>query len=122
MPKEFSRAQRVAQQIHRELSDLVRSGLKDPRAGFITLTEVELTSDLEHARVFFTVLGEGRPEDNLLVLRRASGFLRGQLARRMKLRMVPELHFAHDTSVERGIALSRLIDQAVAEDAERKTD
>jgi ribosome-binding factor A len=123
MPRDFPRARRIADQIQRELADILRLELKDPRAGMITITDVELTPDYNHAKVFFTTLADAAGvEHSIEALHHAAGFLRTQLARRMKLRTVPELQFRYDTSVERGMRLSRLIDEAVAGDAGRATD
>jgi ribosome-binding factor A len=117
MPKDFPRARRIAEQIQRELAEIIRLELKDPRVGLITLTDVEVSQDHEHAKVYFTLLsGQAQAEETLNGLRRAAGFLRSQLAHRMKLRIVPELRFVYDTSVERGMDLSRLIDEEIAED------
>ena len=115
MAKDPSRLGRIADQIQRDLADLIRSELKDPRVGMITLTGVEVSKDYRHAKIFFTTLGG--PEIVLQTqqgLQRASGFLRSQLAGGLTLRIVPELHFVHDDSVERGVRLSKLIDEAVA--------
>jgi ribosome-binding factor A len=115
MAKDPSRLGRLADQIQRDLADLLRNELKDPRVGMITLTGVEVSNDYRHAKIFFTTL-DG-PEIVLQTqqgLQRASGFLRSQLARGLKLRIVPELHFVHDESVERGVRLSKLIDEAMA--------
>lgn len=123
MPKDFPRARRVADQMQRELSELVRLEVKDPRVGLLTITEVEVTRDMDHARVFFTTLGgQAEHEACLQGLQRASGFLRTQLSQRMQLRQVPKLSFEYDYSVERGMQLSRLIDTAVAEDRTRNPD
>jgi ribosome-binding factor A len=117
MPRDYPRARRIADQIQRELSDIIRSELRDPRAGMITLTDVQVSPDHACATVFFTVLGEsGKAEETAAALGHATGFLRTQLARRVKLRTVPQLLFRYDTSVERGIRLSHLIDDAVASD------
>ena len=109
------RLRHVADQIQRELSGLLRAELKDPRVGMITLTGVEVSPDLAHAKVFLTTLGDtealARTETGL---RRAAGFLRSELGHRLKLRVTPELRFVHDVSIERGVRLSRLIDDAVA--------
>jgi ribosome-binding factor A len=108
------RRERIAEQIQRELAELVRMELRDPRIGLVTLTGVELSRDQSHAKVFFTVLGpEGAVRDASDGLGHAAGFLRSQLAHRLTTRKVPELHFEHDESVERGVRLSRLIDEAV---------
>lgn len=108
------RLRRVADQIQRELSALLRVELKDPRVGLITLTGVEVSPDLAHAKVFFTTLGDDQSlEGTLIGLGHAAGFLRTQLARRLRLRVTPELHFHYDASIERGVRLSQLIDAAV---------
>jgi len=114
LPKNSSRAGRIADQIQRELAELVSSELKDPRVGLVTITAVEVSADYHHARVFVTTLmGEGAIESALEGLDRASGFLRSRLAGSLRTRTVPELHFVYDESVERGTRLSRLIDEAV---------
>jgi ribosome-binding factor A len=118
MPKDYPRSRRIAEQIQRELSEIIRLELKDPRVGMITLTDVEVTPDHEHAKIFFTRLaGLGAAaEDNKAVtkaLQHAGGFLRSELAHRMRLRIVPQLQFEYDESVERGVRLSNLIDEAV---------
>lgn len=117
MPRDYPRARRIADQIQRELSDIIRAELRDPRAGMITLTDVQVSPDHASAMVFFTVLGEkGKAEETAAALAHATGFLRSQLARRVKMRTVPQLQFRYDTSVERGVRLSHLIDDAVASD------
>lgn len=123
MPREYSRPQRVGDQIQRELAELIREEVKDPGVGMITLSGVDVSRDLAHARVFFTVLGG--PEQITAsqdALRRAAGFLRRELGRRMRLRVVPELHFHYDDTQERGARLSALIDQAIAEDRAHHRD
>lgn len=121
MPKEFSRNSRVAEQIQRELAELVQKELKDPRVGLITLTGVELTADYAHAKVFYTTLAQAAEREGIDAgLRRASGFLRRELGRRIRIHTLPELHFVHDTSVEQGDRLSRLIDEAVQSDRNRQ--
>ena len=109
-----ARRARIADQIQRELADLIRLEVRDPRVGLVTLTAVELSRDQSHARVFFTVLGsEGQGNEALQGLQRAAGFLRSNLAHRLSTRTVPDLHFVYDESIERGARLSRLIDEAV---------
>jgi ribosome-binding factor A len=105
-----ARSARIADQIQRELAEVIRLELRDPR--LVTLTGVELSRDQSHAKVFFTVLGS-QPEDAQSGLANAAGFLRSELARRLTTRKVPELHFAYDESVERGMRLTHLIDEAV---------
>lgn len=120
MPRDYPRSRRIAEQVQRELSDIVRLELKDPRVGMITITDVEVSPDQSHARIFFTLLGDQpRIDDATAGLQHAAGFLRSQLAQRMKLRIVPHLQFKYDESVERGMRLSQLIDAAIAQDAAR---
>lgn len=117
MPKDFPRSRRIAEQIQRELSDIIRLELKDPRVGMVTITDVEVSQDHTHAKVFFTLLGEhAEAEATERALAHAAGFLRSQLARRVRLRTVPQLQFKYDASVERGVRLSQLIDAAVSDD------
>jgi ribosome-binding factor A len=121
VPKDFPRSRRIAEQVQRELSDIIRLELKDPRVGMITLTDVEMTPDNAHARVYFTLLGDAsRIEEAQAGLQHAAGYLRTELAHRLKIRVVPQLHFEYDASVERGMRLYKLIETAVAEDARRK--
>ena len=113
MKKGQGRPQKLGDLIQRELSELVARELRDPRVGMITLTSVDVSPDLSHAKVFFTVLQKEHLEDASTGLRRAAGFLRSQLAKRIKLYTTPELRFVYDESVERGDRLSRLIDSAL---------
>lgn len=112
--KSFSRSDRVAEQIRRDLADLVRSELKDPRVGMISLTAVEVTPDYAHAKVYFSTLDDSHVPEILTGLKRASGFLRRELGRRIRIHTLPQLHFIHDSSIEHGASLSQLIDKAVA--------
>ncbi len=114
MAKEFSRDQRVAEQLRRELADLLQFEVKDPRIGRVTLTEVEVAGDLSHAKVYFVTQNDADAATNALT--KAAGFLRSQLSKRLLLRSVPQLHFVYDASIDRGFQLSQLIDQAIASD------
>jgi ribosome-binding factor A len=107
---------RVADQIQRDLAEIIAHELKDPRVGMITVTEVQVTPDYAHAKVFFTTLldNEEAVKNTLAGLRQAGGFIRGQLGRRLTIHTTPEVHFVHDTSTARGIQLSKLIDEANA--------
>ena len=109
-----ARRARSADQIQRELAELIRTEVRDPRVGMVTLTGVEVSRDQSHAKVFFTVLGaESAARDAAEGLQRGAGFLRTRLAHRLTTRKVPELHFEFDEAVERGVRLSRRIDAAV---------
>jgi ribosome-binding factor A len=107
------RPQRLGDLIQREVSDLIRLEVRDPRVGMLTITSVDVSPDMSHAKVFFTVLEKDKLQDTLAGLGRCAGFLRSQLARRIKMYATPELRFAYDESVERGDRLSRLIDEAL---------
>jgi len=122
MPKGPTRNLRVADQIQRELAEIIRSELKDPRVAMITLTGVEVTADYAHAKIFYTLMGDAAQRaETEAGLNKAAGFLRSQIARRIKLHSTPQLHFVYDASVERGFELSRLIDEAVADSKEPRS-
>ncbi|MFL9922963.1 30S ribosome-binding factor RbfA [Herbaspirillum lusitanum] len=111
-----ARGLRVADQIQRDLSEIIAFELKDPRVGMITITEVQVTPDYAHAKIFFTTLKDDAEavKNTVTALRTAAGFLRNQLGRRLHIHTLPELHFVHDNSTVRGIEMSRLIDEANA--------
>ncbi len=113
MKRKSGRPEKLGDLIQRELSELVQRELRDPRVGMITITGVDVSPDFSHARVFYTTLDRAQLADADKGLKRAAGFLRSQLARRIKLYTTPELRFEYDESVERGDRLSRLIDAAV---------
>jgi ribosome-binding factor A len=104
------RPRKIGDSIQRELSALLRREVRDPRVGMVTLTSVDVSPDLSHAKVYFTLLRKEKLADTLEGLNRAAGFLRSQLGRRIKLYATPELRFVYDESVERGDRLSQLID------------
>ena len=123
MKRHNPRAQRVADQIQRELMDLVRFQVKDPRIGMVTITGVDVTSDLSHATILFTHLGGAAHADDVLTgLTSAAGHLRSELSHRLRLYSVPQLHFRYDDSIETGRRLSNLIDEAVAADRKNATE
>ena len=93
--------------------------LRDPEVGFIGLSDVEVTRDLAHAKVFVTVFESEKAGSSLKALKRAAGFLRSRLGQEMRIRSVPELHFHHDASVETGQRMDNLIEAAVASDREQ---
>jgi ribosome-binding factor A len=124
MAKEFSRATRVAEQMQRELADLLMFEVKDPRIGMVTVTAVEVTGDMAHAKVFYSA-PQSKPnatnhaktlQSIQAGLEKSAGFLRTQVAKRMLLRTVPQLHFVYDESIDIGIKMAQLIDAARATD------
>jgi ribosome-binding factor A len=110
--KKPQRANRIADQIQRDLGELIPREVRDPRVGLVTVSGVELTPDYAHAKVFFTVIGSD-PEVATHGLNAAAGLLHNLLFKRLRIHTVPRLHFVHDMSVERGFALDRLIDEAI---------
>ncbi len=125
MANENSRTHRVADQMQRELALLIQRDIRDPRLGMITITAVDVSRDLAHAKVYITLMNKDTDEEiaeNLAILKNVAGFLRMQLGKVMKLRSVPQLHFHYDESVRRGVHLSSLIERAVAEDRGHKPD
>ncbi|WP_024871141.1 30S ribosome-binding factor RbfA [Tolumonas lignilytica] len=122
MAKEFGRADRVAQQIQREIAVILQREVKDPRVGMVTVSDVELTRDLQHAKIFVTFfLNE---EDNIdagvKVLNDASGYIRILLGKAMKLRVVPEIRFVYDKTLVEGMRISNLVTNTVRDDQRRR--
>ncbi len=114
MRRETPRTVRVGEQIRRELAELLRDEVKDPRIGMVSIGDVEVSRDLTHARVYFAIYGdEDTIRDCKAGLDSAAGFLRGELGRRMKIRAVPSLRFVHDDTQQKGDRVSELIDHAL---------
>jgi ribosome-binding factor A len=122
MPREFNRSQRMAEQIRRELAEIVRNELKDPRMGLCSFTAVKLSRDLSNAVVFCSVLDRDLCEETVETLNHAAGFIRSQIASRIRARTVPVLKFVNDDSVERGAAMEELINKAVESDKQHEDD
>lgn len=111
----FQRRDRICEQIRRELAELIRSELRDPRVGMVSLTEVQISVDYAHAKVYFSTLAGSEHLDSVLLgLQKASGFLRSELGRRISIHSTPQLHFIFDESLERGEKMSKLISEAAA--------
>ena len=122
MPREFSRSQRMAEQIRRDLAEIVRDELKDPRMGFLSFSAVKLSRDLGNAIIYCSVMEEEKQEETLATLNRATGFLRSKLASRMRSRTVPILKFINDESMTRGAAMETLIRKAINVDESKSAD
>jgi ribosome-binding factor A len=121
MAKEYARTQRVADYLQRELAALIQHEVRDPRVGMVSVTGVDVSRDLGHARVYYTMMGSDSSEDaseSTEVLNKAAGFLRSQLSRGSKMRSVPQLRFYFDSSVGRGRDLEDLIKRAADADRE----
>jgi ribosome-binding factor A len=123
--KEYSRTERVADQIQRELGTFIQREVKDPRLAFCTITGVKVSSDLQVATVYVSFLNgddDKTISEGLTGLSRAAGFLRMHLGKVMRLRKVPELRFKHDTSILYGQKMNRLIDEALQQDKQLHAD
>lgn len=120
MAREFSRTDRVGSQMQRELAQLVRDELNDPRLGMITIQAVKVVRDFSHAKVYFTFIGgELETKEVTAVLKETAPFFRHELGHRLNIRTLPQLHFVYDESIEKGAHLSALIDQAVKSDEKK---
>jgi ribosome-binding factor A len=121
MVQEFSRTQRVGGQIQRELAQIIQQELRDPRLGFVTISAVDMSKDMAHAKVFVTLMNPDQDvEETLKLLKKASGFLRRGLGKRIQLRVLPELHFVYDRSADEGLRISALLDAVAAERKDRE--
>jgi len=121
MAKEYARTQRVADHLQRELAALIQHEVRDPRVGMVSITGVDVSRDLGHARIYYTVMGSDSSEDaseSTEALNKAAGFLRSQLSRSSNMRSVPQLRFYFDSSVGRGRDLENLIRRAADADRE----
>ncbi|KMV31164.1 30S ribosome-binding factor RbfA [Photobacterium swingsii] len=124
MAKEFSRTQRVAQQLQKELAVILQRELKDPRIGMTTISSVDVSRDMGYAKIYVTFLtiGEQTPEGSLEVLREMAPYIRSLLGKQIRLRVTPELTFIYDQSLTEGMRISNLVSQAVRDDEERHVD
>lgn len=114
MAREFSRNARVAAQLQKQLALILQRGVKDPRLGFITVNEVEVSRDLAVAKTYVSVMNvdaEGQKQ-NIKILNDAANYLRGELGHQMKMRSVPQLRFYYDNALENGLRISQLLAQA----------
>lgn len=121
--KEFSRVDRLSQQMKKEMAVILQREIKDPRLhSMITVSDVEVSRDLSHAKVFVTFLGlaDDKVEDNLKILNDASGFVRSLIGKRIQARIVPHIRFVFDESLNEGIRMANLVTNARAEDDRRR--
>ncbi|WP_417688338.1 30S ribosome-binding factor RbfA [Pseudidiomarina sp.] len=121
MAKDYSRTERVGQQYQREIALILQREIKDPRVSMVTVSAVEVSRDLAYAKVYVTFLQDDdqQVKRGLKVLNEASGFVRSLLGKRVRARITPELRFVHDPSLNEGIRMSRLVDDAIKRDQER---
>ncbi len=122
MPREFLRSDRMAEQLRRELAEIIQDEIKDPRVGFLSFTEVRMSRDLSHAVVYCSVLDAEQLHESIEVLNRAAGFIRKSIGRRIQARIVPTLKFVADESIIRGAEMDVLISEAVQSDKKNSSD
>ena len=104
------RVNRVAEQIKKELGDILGTKIKDPRIGFVTVTDVEVTGDLQQAKIFISILGDDQEKkDTLVGLSKAKGFIRTEIGQRIRLRKIPEIDFEIDQAQEHGSRIEKLL-------------
>jgi ribosome-binding factor A len=117
------RVNRVAEQMKKELSDIIGRKLKDPRIGFVTVTDVQVTGDLQQATVYISVLGDEEQKENTLKgLAKATGFIRTEIGQRIRLRKTPEITFEFDESIDYGNRIETLIHQLHTEEKPHESD
>ena len=124
MAKEFTRSQRVAQQIQKEIAGILQREVKDPRIGMVTVSSVEVSRDLAYASVFVTLfnLDDGSVEESMKGLSEASGYVRMLVGKALRLRIVPEIKFVYDNSLVEGLRLSGLVSEAINKDKQKKKE
>ncbi|ASS91517.1 30S ribosome-binding factor RbfA [Aeribacillus pallidus] len=116
------RANRVAEQMKKELSDIIGRKIKDPRIGFVTVTDVHLTGDLQIAKVYISVLGnEEQKENTMKALAKAKGFIRSEIGSRIRLRKTPEIHFEFDETIDYGNRIESLIHELKKEERDHES-
>jgi ribosome-binding factor A len=122
MSNQFKRTDRISETIMRNLAQIIQQEITDPRLpGLVTLSAVKVSKDLSHAKVYFTVLNT-EPDQAVIILNTAASYLRTLLAKTINLRIVPQLHFVYDESIEYGKRLSRLIDEVNTPDSNDEQD
>jgi|SRR5690625_5263133 len=104
------RVNRISEQVKKEVGDILNTKLKDPRIGFVTVTDVEVTNDLQQATIFISILGDEEEKESTLVgLTKASGFIRSEIGKRIQLRKTPEIKFSYDESLEYGNKIESIL-------------
>jgi len=115
--KDFNRSDRVAEQLKRELSNLIHNESRDPRFASFTITAVRMTRDLSHAKVYLTSIdGEDSSVGAVKAINKAANYFKHELKSRLLLRVIPQLHFVYDESIERASNMTNLIEKTVADD------
>ncbi|WOT06009.1 30S ribosome-binding factor RbfA [Shewanella youngdeokensis] len=124
MAKEFSRTRRIAQQLQQELAQVLQRDMKDPRIGFVTVNDVDVSRDLSYAKVYVTFFEEDESlvKEKVQALDDASGYIRSLVAGRMKLRVMPEIRFIYDSSLVEGMRMSNLVSRVISNDEAKQQE
>ncbi|MEZ9822188.1 30S ribosome-binding factor RbfA [Shewanella sp. 10N.286.45.A1] len=124
MAKEFSRTRRIAQQLQQELAQVLQRDMKDPRIGFVTVNDVDVSRDLSYAKVYVTFFEEDEKlvQEKVEALDAAAGYIRSLVAGRMKLRVMPELRFIYDSSLVEGMRMSNLVSRVISDDEAKQQE
>lgn len=126
MAKDFSRTDRVGQQIQQEIAQILQRDFKDPRIGWVTVSSAEVSRDLAYVTVFVTLLGQEenreKIEQSIEILNKARGFFRNEIGKRMRLRIVPDIKFSYDESLVNGIEMSKKVDAAINKDKQMRAE
>ncbi|MCF2863078.1 Ribosome-binding factor A [Pseudoalteromonas sp. THAF3] len=123
--REFSRTERVAQQIQKEIAVIIQREVKDPRLGMVTVSAVEVSRDLSYAKIFVTVFNQDddtKAKQSMRILNDASGYIRSLLGKRIRARIIPELRFVIDNSLLEGMRISNLVDTVMREDQDKRNN
>lgn len=123
--RDFSRTDRVGQQIQKEIAVILQREIKDPRLGMATVSAVEVSRDLAYAKVFVTILNtadEDKTKESIAILNEATGYIRSLLGKRIRARIMPDLKFVLDSSLLDGMRMSNLVDQVIREDKKKRGD
>lgn len=122
MKRDFSRTERVSQQIQKEVAVIIQREIKDPRVGMVTVSSVEVSRDLSYAKVFVTCynVDDQQSQQAIQILNEAGGFIRSLLGKRIRARVMPQLRFVLDSSLMEGMRLSNLVDEVMAKDKQKQ--
>ncbi len=107
----YKRSERVGDLIREEVADIIMHKLKDPRLGFITITDAQVSDDLRHARVYASILEDAKKDESLKILNSSARFIRNELSKRIKIKFIPDLVFKIDESIEYGAKIDKLLDE-----------
>lgn len=115
------RADRLGEEFKKEISSIIRNQVKDPRVGFVSVVYVDVSGDLRHAKIYFSVLGDDKAiAETIQALKSATGFIRREIARRIQLRYTPELTFIYDDSIAHGAKISKILADVLTEEEENE--